>query len=199
MQPDKKGIVQIYTGNGKGKTTAAIGQAFRALGHGHKVCMIQFMKTAKRYGELHVAEGLDNFEVIQTGRPCPKIQEEACSLEEIRELQDCDDCLECFVDPDNPSKEDFEWAKIGLATAREKAKSCDMLILDEIIYALNFCLIKRADVINLIKNRPASLDIILTGRDAHKELVELADLVTNMDEVKHHLSKGIIAREGIEY
>ena len=199
MQPDKKGIVQIYTGNGKGKTTAAIGQAFRALGHGHKVCMVQFMKTAKRYGELHVAEGLDNFEVIQTGRPCPKIQEEAYSLEEIRELQDCDDCLECLVDHDNPSKEDFEWAKIGLATAREKAKSCDMLILDEIIYALNFCLIKRADVINLIKNRPASLDIILTGRDAHKELVELADLVTNMDEVKHHLSKGINAREGIEY
>ena len=199
MQPDKKGIVQIYTGNGKGKTTAAIGQAFRALGHGHKVCMVQFMKTAKRYGELHVAEGLDNFEVIQTGRPCPKIQEEVCSLEEIRELQDCDDCLQCFVNPDNPSKEDFEWAKIGLATARGKAKSCDMLILDEIIYALNFCLIKRADVINLIKNRPASLDIILTGRDAHKELVELADLVTNMDEVKHHLSKGIKAREGIEY
>ncbi len=68
-----------------------------------------------------------------------------------------------------------------------------------IFYALNFCLIKRADVINLIKNRPASLDIILTGTDAHKELVELADMVTNMDEVKHHLSKGVSAREGIEY
>lgn len=196
----KKGIVQIYTGDAKGKTSAALGCAFRALGHGFKICIIQFLKTSKRYGELHTAENIPNIEIVQIGRPCSEVDDqELKSIKEIMELQNCDNCLKCHINPDNPSKADFDFAKKGLQLAIEKAENYDMIILDEIFYAINFNLLTIDEVEKFINDCPENVDLILTGRDAPSKLIEIADMVTEMSEVKHHLQKGISARAGIEY
>ena len=185
-----RGLVHIYTGDGKGKTTAALGLAMRAAGHGKKVLMVQFMKTVPCYGELESAKQLaPNFEIVQKGKPCTRPDAE------------CLECKVCFVHPEKPAPEDF-------AAARDALEFCvdvfrkgehDIVILDEILYALKLGLIERGEVANLIKMKPPRTELVLTGRDAPAELVELADLVTEMREIKHPFTKGIAAREGIEY
>ncbi len=176
MQSNKIGTVQVYTGDGKGKTTAALGQAFRASGHGFKIIVIQFMKGQIKYGEIEAVKHIPGFTIEQYGLPT-------------------------FVDKDNPSKEDVELAKKGFERAKEVILSneYDMVVLDEANVALDYCLIKLDDVIDLIKNKPPNLELILTGRYAPDEILEIADLVTKTNEIKHHYQKGIQAREGIEY
>ena len=171
----ERGTIQLYTGNGKGKTTAALGAALRITGHGGRVLMIQFMK-GRVYGELAASGALEGLTIEQYGR-------------------------DEFVDPKDPAPVDREFAEKGWARAEEAAGDAelDMLILDEINVAVSFGLIPVEKVVSLVQGKPQSLEIILTGRDAPEELIELADTVTEMKEVKHHYNRGVEARKGIEY
>jgi cob(I)alamin adenosyltransferase len=174
--PLTKGTVQVYTGDGKGKTTAALGLALRACGHGFKVLMIQFMKGSTNYGEFMISDKLPGFKLVQSGLPT-------------------------FVEKDNPSEEDLRLAREGMRLAAETIEDagCDILILDEINVAVDYGLVSVKDVLDLLKKRPAAMEVILTGRYAPDEFLELADLVTEMKEIKHHYISGLPMREGIEY
>lgn len=171
-----KGMIHVYTGDGKGKTTAALGLGMRAAGHGRRVLMVQFMKGKTNYGELESAKRIPGFDIIQFGRPD-------------------------FVDKRNPDPRDIEGAKEALGYAGEamKLKSCDVLILDELNVALDFGLVKFGRVKELIDAKPEDMEMVITGRNAPRELIELADLVTEMREVRHYYRKGVQAREGIEH
>ena len=172
----EKGLVMVLTGNGKGKTTSALGQAIRAIGHGFKVSMIQFMK-GRKYGEIIAAEQyLPDFKVENYG-------------------------LDSFVMKDNPAPVDIELAQKGLERAREliMSEGYDMIILDEINVALDFKLISLEETLELIKNKPPKLNLILTGRNAHPEIIEFADMVSEVQEIKHHYTSGIKDRAGIEF
>lgn len=173
---DTTGLVFVHTGNGKGKTTAALGLALRALGHGKRVFMIQFMK-GRDYGETFTAaECLPGLTLQKCGR-------------------------ESFIRKGNASPIDIELAQKGFETARRAVFSgrYDMVVLDEINVAVDFRLIQLAPVLDLIKNKPAGLHLGLTGRNAPPEIIELADLVTEMKEIKHPFARGIPAQEGFEY
>jgi cob(I)alamin adenosyltransferase len=172
-----RGFVHCYTGNGKGKTTAALGLSLRAAGHGKKVLIIQFMKGNIEYGELNGIKMLSPYAVIkQFGR-------------------------ESFVSKDNPEQTDIELAVKGLLYAKEKIESdeYDIIVLDEINVAIDFKLIELEKVIKIIKNKPERLELILTGRYADKKILELCDLITEMKEVKHYYYNNITGRQGIEY
>ena len=188
-----KGLVIIITGQGKGKTTSALGQAFRAIGQGLKVLMIQFLKTSTIYGEIKTAKRLyPDFEIIQTGKTCTHSENP----------YDCANCnFECHVDTKSPSREDIDAAKKAFIMATEKIMSgkYDMIILDEINYAIDYGLIPLIDVLNLIHRKPESLHLILTGRNAPIELVREADLVSEILEIKHPYQQGIISNRGIDY
>jgi cob(I)alamin adenosyltransferase len=171
-----RGLIIVITGNGKGKTTSAFGQALRAVGQGYKVFILQFMK-GREYGEFIAAEKyLPNLTIRKSG-------------------------LDSFVMRDNPAAIDIELAQKGLEIAGKAIMSgkYDMIILDEINVALDFKLIKLKNVIDLIKNKPTALNLILTGRYAPKEIIKLADTVSEVQEVKHHYNAGIKDRAGIEY
>lgn len=169
-------MIQIYTGNGKGKTTAALGLALRAVGHGLKVIMIQFMKGKINYGELEAAKYLPNLVIEQYGRPD-------------------------FVDPENPSEEDIRLARQAFTRAKEvmRKKGFDIVILDEINVAVAFGLIGVQEVIDLMKSKHRKKELVLTGRYMPEEFAEYADLISDIKEVKHHFSDGASARKGIEY
>lgn len=171
-----RGLVIVITGDGKGKTTAAFGQALRAAGQGYKVFIIQFMK-GRKYGEYKaVKKYLPGITVNLSG-------------------------LDSFVMRDNPAKIDIELARKGLEKAKRAIQSgkYDMVVLDEINVALDFNLIDINEVIELIKNRPPDLDLILTGRYAPKKIISLADTVSEVREVRHHYNAGIKDRAGMEY
>lgn len=177
MSKLKHGLLQVYTGNGKGKTTAAIGQAIRAIGHGLKVYMIQFMKGKISYGELKVARKLKpHFVIKQYGRSC-------------------------FVIKEKPANVDIKMAEKAIIDAEKIVASgkWDIVILDEINVALDYKLISIEKVIKLIKSKPPHVELIFTGRDAPAKILELADLVSKIREVKHPFQKGIKQRIGIEY
>lgn len=171
------GLIQVYTGDGKGKTTAALGLALRAVGHNLKVYMIQFMKEWP-YGEVKAAQRLKpNLTIVQFGR-------------------------KEFVNKDNPDPKDIELAKKGLKHAEEIIKSgkYDIVILDEINIAVAWNLIPLEEALKVINQKPLHVELILTGRYAPKEFIEIADLVTEFKEIKHpYRLKGITARPGIEY
>ena len=171
-----KGLVIVITGNGKGKTTSAFGQALRAIGQGYKVFVLQFMK-GRKYGEFKAAK-----------KYLPDITVRLCGLDS-------------FVMRDNPAAVDIELAQKGLKVAKQAINSgkYNMIILDEINVALDFKLIDLNDVIELIKNKPAGLDLILTGRYAPAQIIKLADTVSEIKEIKHHYQAGIKDRAGIEY
>ena len=171
-----KGMVQIYTGDGKGKTTAALGLALRASGHGMKVYMIQFMKGDINYGELLAAKDLPNLNIVQFGKPT-------------------------FVNKDDPAKEDIELAQLGLDHAKViiEEGEYDIVILDELNVAIDFKLVSVEDVIKLLESKPKHLEIIITGRNAKKEIIDRADLVTNMRKIKHYYDQGVSARKGFEH
>jgi cob(I)alamin adenosyltransferase len=172
----EKGLVQVYTGNGKGKSSAAFGLALRAIGRGLRVYIIQFIKGGFDYGELYVVDRLPNLTLKAFGRGK-------------------------FVTEKPPGKVDLELAEEALALAEKVVKSgeYDIVILDEINVALNLNLIKIGKVIELIRNKPKHVELVLTGRYAPDEIIEAADLVTEMREVKHPYNKGFQARKGIEY
>ncbi len=174
--PERRGTVQVYTGDGKGKTTAALGLALRAVGHDMSVCMIQVMKGSSNYGELAAAAKLPDFSIEQTGR-------------------------DEFVDKRNPAQVDIDMARNGLARAREvlRGGKHDIVILDELNVALDFRLVSLADVLGLIEMRPPHVELVLTGRGAHPEVVKVADLVSEVLNIKHHYDAGVEAREGIEF
>ena len=172
----EKGLVQVYTGNGKGKTSAAFGLALRAVGRGLKVFIIQFIKGGFDYGELYVVNKLPNLTLKAFGRGK-------------------------FVTEKPAGKEDVALASEALALAEEAVRSgrYDVVILDELSVALSLNLIDLEKVLKLIKEKPKHVELVLTGRDAPEEIVEVADLVTEMKEVKHPYKKGFPARKGIEY
>jgi cob(I)alamin adenosyltransferase len=172
----EKGQVQVYTGNGKGKTTAALGLAFRACGRGFKVCMIQFMKGGGPYGEHLAAERLaPQLTILQYGR-------------------------ESWVNRDNPDPEDIRLAEQALSKGSEALASgdFDLVILDEVNGAVSFGLLSVEQLLDLIKSRPDKVELVLTGRNADKRVIEAADLVTEMCEVRHYYKTGVPARVGIE-
>ena len=172
----ERGLIQVYTGPGKGKTTAALGLAFRAAGQDLKVHIIQFMKGWSDYGELVSVEKLPNITLQQFGRPE-------------------------FVDKDKPDPEDIRQAHLALDHARQivTGGQHDIVILDEINVAVDFKLIGLADVLGLLDARPEKVELVLTGRRAHPEVVKLADLVTEMLDIKHPYTEGVMGRKGIEY
>ena len=173
------GLVIVYTGGGKGKTTAALGMALRAIGYDHKVCMIQFIKGSWHYGEMDSSKKLaPGFELVAVGKGFVGILD------------------------DNSPKEDHEkYAEEAMKICKEKILSdrYDLVILDEINYAVNLGLINSSSVIDLIKIKPERLDLVLTGNNAKVEIIELADLVTEMKEVKHPFRSGIKAKKGIDF
>jgi cob(I)alamin adenosyltransferase len=172
----ERGFIQVYTGLGKGKTTAALGLALRAAGQGLKVYIIQFMKGWPDYGELVSVEKLPNITLRQFGRPE-------------------------FVNKNNPDPEDIRQAHRALEHARQIMLNgqYDIVILDEINVALDFGLIGLAEVLSLLDARPEKVELVLTGRYAHPEVVKRADLVTEMLDIKHPYTEGVMGRKGIEY
>ena len=175
----EKGLVIVYTGNGKGKTTAALGMALRAIGYDHKVCMLQFIKGSWHYGEMDSSKKLEpNFELIAVGKGFVGI-----------------------LDDNSPREEHEKYAAEAVRICREKifSEEYDVIILDEVNYAINLGLIDVQEIIKIIKEKPSDLDLVLTGRDVKEEIVELADLVTEMKEIKHPFKSGIKAKKGIDF
>jgi len=172
----EKGLIQVYTGNGKGKTSAAFGLALRAVGRGLKVYVVQFIKGGFDYGELYVIEKLSNITLRAFGRGK-------------------------FVMAKPPEKEDVKLAEEALAVAKNVVEGgkYDVVILDEINVALSLKLVELGEVLKLIRSKPKHVELVLTGRDAPAEIVEIADLVTEMREVKHPFNSGLQARKGIEF
>jgi cob(I)alamin adenosyltransferase len=174
-----KGLVIVYTGKGKGKTTAALGIALRAVGYDHKVCMIQFIKGSWHYGEMTSSKRLEpEFELTAIGKGFVGI-----------------------VDDKSPIEDHKKIAQEALQVARNKinSKIYNVVILDEINYAVNLGLINLEDVLEIILNKPDDLSLILTGNYAKEEVIEKADLVTEMKEIKHPFKSGIKAKKGIDF
>lgn len=172
----EKGFVQVYTGNGKGKTTAAFGLALRAIGRGLKVYIIQFIKGGFDYGELYVVDRLPNLTLKAFGRGK-------------------------FVVAKPPEGKDVGFAREAFELAKKVVMSgeYDLVVLDEVNVAMSLGLIGVGEVLELVRDKPVHVEVVLTGRGAPDELVEVADLVTEMREVKHPYRKGVAARKGIEY
>ena len=178
MTDSRKGLLLINTGPGKGKTTAAMGTALRAVGNGMRVLMIQFLKGSWHYGELDAVKAFgDNFVLKQMGRGFVKVGGAETDPEDVRLVE-------------------AAWAE-----ARDAIYSgdWDMVVLDEINYAIGYGMLDPAIVAEALRQRPEMVHVILTGRNAHPLLVELADTVTEMREMKHAYQKGILAQRGIEY
>ena len=170
----RQGYIQIYTGDGKGKTTAALGLALRAAGHGFQTYIAQFMK-GQSYGELLSIRLIPEIEIKQFGK-------------------------DTFIHVDQASQDDIRMAKQGLEKALQAmlSQKYNIIILDEINVAIYFKLLTIADVMDFISSKPENIELILTGRRAPQELIERADLVTEMCEIKHYYQQGVSARDGIE-
>jgi cob(I)alamin adenosyltransferase len=170
-----KGLILIFTGDGKGKTTAALGTALRAVGQGMKVLMIQFMKKNGVYGEEIALKRLRDMQILQFGAGFHFEGEDK----------------QPHIDK---AQEGWNFAKNAITSGRY-----DMIILDEINYAIHYGFLEVGEVVSFLKNKPESLHIILTGRNANPQLLDIADLVTEMKEIKHHYKSGTRAQKGIEY
>ena len=173
----QKGLIIVNTGNGKGKTTAALGLAIRAWGQGLKVLILQFIKGSWKYGELAAISKMDdNIVIMPLG--------------------------EGFTNKNLQEKEKHKFVAIEALTTAEKevkSKKWDMIILDEINYALKYDLLELNSVLKLLDEKDSSLHLVLTGRDAKEEIISRADMVTEMKELKHHYKNGIKAQRGIEF
>ncbi len=176
---EKEGLTIVYTGKGKGKTTAALGIALRATGYEKKTCMIQFIKGSWHYGEMDSSKRLKpEFEMVAVGKGFVGIIDDKSSREDHKQV-----------------------AKEAIRISNEKIQSgrYDIVILDEINYAVNLNLISVSDVLSIIKSKPKEVDLVLTGNYAKDEIIEIADLVTEMREIKHPFQKGIKAKKGIDF
>ncbi len=208
-----KGRVQVYTGDGKGKTTASLGLALRAVGQGFRVIMIQYMKGGAYTGEYIAAKNyLPNFEIYQYGRGCIKQQKQLkmkgfYNLNEeerktkffdyVREDIECGPCRYCFLN----DKVQGQYVEDAFVKTKETItnQSHDVIILDEINVAMQLGYLNPQDVIDTLQNKPDNVEIIMTGRGAPNEIREFADLVTEMSLRKHYFDDGQMARRGIEY
>ena len=179
MEESKKGLIIVHTGPGKGKTTAALGLAFRAVGQGMKVLMVQFIKGSWHYGELDAAKmlGADRFVIKPMGRGFVKVGTAETDPEDVRLV-----------------REAWEYGKQQML-----AGAYDVVIFDEINYAISYKMLDAEEVAAALARKPEMVHVILTGRSAHPKIVEIADLVTEMREIKHPYQKGIQAQRGIEY
>jgi cob(I)alamin adenosyltransferase len=190
-----QGLVQIYTGDGKGKTTAALGLALRAAGHGLKVEVIQYLKGSTYTGELYSTEMLANLNIKQFGKGCSY----AALIKQG--LMDCTGCGDCFI-KNSKSKEVhqkfIDWAHEYTKEILKEGKK-DIVVLDEINNALRYELLSIEDVLGLIELKSEQTELILTGRGMPQEILERADLVTEMKAIKHPYQQGIKSRRGIEY
>ena len=177
--PDiRKGLIIVNTGPGKGKTTAAMGTALRAVGQGMKVLMLQFLKGSWHYGELDAVQAFgDRFVMKQMGRGFVKVGGAETDPEDIRMVEQA-------------------WAEAEQAIL---SGEWDLVVLDEINYAISYGMLDPNKVAEALKKRPEMVHVILTGRNAHPTIVDLADTVTEMRQVKHAYEKGVEAQRGIEY
>jgi cob(I)alamin adenosyltransferase len=175
MANQKPGLIMVFTGDGKGKTTAAVGQAIRALGHGFRVYMIHFMK-GRDYGEFLATAQMPNLTLVRAGR-------------------------DSFVDRENTDPVDLELARDGFAQAEKAVMSgdYDLVVLDEINVAVDYGLIAEEDLLKLLKAKPPTVTVVLTGRAASAELVKAADMVSEILAIKHHYDCGADCCKGIEY
>ncbi len=175
MTDEKPGLVMVFTGDGKGKTTAAVGQAVRALGHGYRVFMVHFMK-GRDYGEFLALAQIPKLTVVRAGR-------------------------DCFVRRDEPDPVDVDLAQDGFTRAKKAihSKDYDLVVLDEINVAVDYGLIAEEELLELLKSKPAGVSVILTGRGASVELVKMADMVSEVLAIKHHYEQGADCLPGIEY
>jgi cob(I)alamin adenosyltransferase len=178
MADIRRGLIIVNTGPGKGKTTAAMGTALRAVGQGMRVLMLQFLKGSWHYGELDAVQVFgDKFVMKQMGRGFVKVGAEKPDPEDVRMVEEA-------------------WSEAEAAIA---SGTWDLVILDEINYAISYGMLDPAKVVEGLKKKPDMVHVILTGRNAHASLVELADTVTEMRQVKHVYEKGVMAQRGIEY
>ena len=179
----RHGLILINTGPGKGKTTAALGTAFRAAGNGMRVLILQFLKGSWHYGELDSAEALaaqfgpGSFVIRQLGRGFVKVGG-------------------AETDPEDQAMVDHAWDEASTAIL---SGDYDLIVLDEILYTVGYKMLDPEKVAEVLRRKPPMLHVILTGRNAHPTLIELADTVTEMREVKHAYTKGILAQRGIEF
>lgn len=176
MDASQRGLLMVYSGRGKGKTTAALGLALRAVGHGKKVLMVQFMKGDPGYGEIKAARHLPGLTIIQKGQ-------------------------QSFVDRSDPAAEDVRLAQEGLQLARHALREGDedLIILDELNVAVDYGLISLDEMLAALEKRRPEVDVVVTGRGAHPELVKRADMVSEVLNIKHHFHQGVAGRAGIEY
>jgi cob(I)alamin adenosyltransferase len=179
LPENRKGLIIVLTGPGKGKTTAALGTALRAVGQGLKVLMVQFIKGSWHYGELDAAKllGEERVKILPMGRGFVKVGAEKPHPEDVRMVEEA-----------------WQFARGEILSGRY-----DLVILDEINYAISYKMLAPEPVVETLKNRPENVHVILTGRNAHPALLEVADMVTEMREVKHPYQKGVLAQRGIEY
>ncbi len=178
MANERRGLIIVNTGAGKGKTTAAMGTGLRAVGVGMKVLMLQFLKGSWHYGELDAVKSFgDQFVMKQLGRGFVKVGGAETDPEDIRMVEEA-------------------WAE---ASAAVLSGEWDLVILDEINYAISYGMLDPQKVVDTLTRKPEMVHVILTGRNAHASIIEIADTVTEMKEVKHAYQKGILAQRGIEY
>lgn len=178
MNDVRRGLIIVNTGPGKGKTTAAMGTALRAVGNGMKVLMLQFLKGSWHYGELDAVKAFgDNFVMKQLGRGFVKVGGAETDPEDIRMVEEA-------------------WQESREAILSGK---WDLVILDEINYAVSYGMLDPEKVVETLKQKPEMVHVILTGRNAHAKIIEIADTVTEMRQVKHAYEAGILAQRGIEY
>jgi cob(I)alamin adenosyltransferase len=178
MTDVRRGLIIVNTGPGKGKTTAAMGTALRAVGNGMKVLMLQFLKGSWHYGELDAVKAFgDNFVMKQLGRGFVKVGGAETDPEDIRLVEEA-----------------WQESREAILSGR-----WDVVILDEINYAISYGMLDPQTVADTLKQKPEMVHVILTGRNAHSKIVEIADTVTEMRQVKHAYEAGILAQRGIEY
>ena len=178
MTETRRGLIIVNTGPGKGKTTAAMGTALRAVGQGMKVLMLQFLKGSWHYGELDAVKAFGpSFVMKQMGRGFVKVGAEKPDPEDVKLVEQA-------------------WAE---ARAAILSGQWDLVVLDEINYAISYGMLDPAQVVETLRQKPEMVHVILTGRNAHPTIVEVADTVTEMRQVKHAFEKGVMAQRGIEY
>ena len=178
MADVRRGLIIVNTGPGKGKTTAAMGTALRAVGNGMKVLMLQFLKGSWHYGELDAVKSFGgNWVMKQMGRGFVKVGGAETDPEDIRLVNEA-------------------WQE---ASAAILSGQWDLVVLDEINYAISYGMLDPAKVVEVLKKKPEMVHVILTGRNAHPSIIEVADTVTEMKQVKHAYEKGVMAQRGIEY
>jgi cob(I)alamin adenosyltransferase len=178
MQDVRRGLIIVNTGPGKGKTTAAMGTALRAVGQGMRVLMLQFLKGSWHYGELDAVQAFgDKFVMKQMGRGFVKVGAEKPDPEDVRMVEEA-------------------WNQSAQAIL---SGQWDLVVLDEINYAISYGMLAPEKVVETLRKKPDMVHVILTGRNAHSTIVDLADTVTEMRQVKHAYEKGVMAQRGIEY